>query len=61
MIRTRINRYELFVRVLMHKYSNTKTTIKIWVEAENHYSAKLQAESLYGRNNVVSAPMLVRN
>ena len=39
----------------------TKTTIKIWVEAENHYSAKLQAESLYGRNNVVSAPMLVRN
>ena len=59
MIRVRINTYELFVRIKTSKLGSTATT-RVWIEAENHFNAKIQAEALYGRSNIISNPLLVK-
>ena len=59
MIRVKINTYELFVRIITSKFGSTATT-KVWIEAENHLNAKIQAEALYGRSNIISNPVLVK-
>lgn len=33
---------------------------KVWIEAENHFNARIQAEALYGRNNIITNPVLVK-
>ncbi len=59
MIRVKINTYELFVRIQTSKFGSTATT-KVWIEAENHFNARIQAEVLYGRSNIISNPVLVK-
>ena len=59
MIKVRINTYELFVRIKPSRFSSTATS-KVWIEAENNFKAKLQAEALYGRGNIISNPVLVK-
>ena len=59
MIRVKINTYELFVRIKTSKSGSTATT-RVWIEAENQFNAKIQAEALYGRNNIISNPLLVK-
>ena len=58
MIRVRINTYELFVRIKTSKFG--LTTTRVWIEAENHFNARIQAEALYGRSNIISNPLLVK-
>ena len=41
-------------------YSHSTATTRVWIEAENHFNAKIQAESLYGRSNIISNPLLVK-
>jgi len=59
MIRVKINTYELFVRIQTNKFGSTATT-RVWIEAETNFNAKIQAEALYGRNNIISNPVLVK-
>jgi hypothetical protein len=40
--------------------TTSTTTTKVLVQAMDAYKAKLQLEVMYGRGNVVSAPILVR-
>ena len=42
MIKVRINTFEVFVRVKTSKFGSTATT-KVWIEAENHFNARIQA------------------
>jgi hypothetical protein len=41
------------------KFGLTATT-RVWIEAENHFNARIQAEALYGRSNIISNPLLVK-
>jgi len=59
LIRVKINTYELFVRIKTSKFGSTATT-RVWIEAENQFNAKIQAEALYGRSNIISNPLLVK-
>tara|TARA_E500000081_G_C5851541_1_gene226579 strand:+ start:244 stop:426 length:183 start_codon:yes stop_codon:yes gene_type:complete len=59
MIKVRINTYEVFVRIKTSRFGSTATS-KVWIEAENNFKAKLQAEALYGRGNIISNPVLVK-
>ena len=59
MIKVRINTFEVFVRVKTSKFGSTATTT-VWIEAENHFNARIQAEALYGRNNIITNPVLVK-
>jgi hypothetical protein len=40
--------------------TTSTTTTKVLVQATDNCKAKLQLEAMYGRGNVVSAPVLVR-
>jgi len=53
-----IYRYELFVRITSTRIGQSSGTAKIIVEAENSFKARLQAEALYGRQNIISPPTL---
>ncbi len=59
MIKVRINTFEIFVRVKTSKFGSTATT-KVWIEAENHFNARIQAEALYGRHNIITNPRLIK-
>jgi|AP41_2_1055478.scaffolds.fasta_scaffold250485_1 hypothetical protein len=59
MIKVRINTFEVFVRVKTSKFGSTATT-KVWIEAENHFNARIQAEALYGRHNIITNPRLIK-
>lgn len=59
MIKVRINTFEVFVRVKTSKFGSTATT-KVWIEAENHFTARIQAEALYGRHNIITNPRLIK-
>ena len=59
MIKVRINTFEVFVRVKTSKVGSTATT-KVWIEAENHFNARIQAEALYGRHNIITNPRLIK-
>ena len=49
----------MFVRIKTSKFGSTATS-KVWIEAENHFNARIQAEALYGRNNIITNPRLVK-
>ena len=53
-----MNTYISVVKLQMTTTSTTTT--KVLVQAMDAYKAKLQLEAMYGRGNVVSAPILVR-
>ena len=57
MIKVRINTFEIFVRVKTSKFGSTT---KVWIEAENHFNARIQAEALYGRHNIITNPRLIK-
>jgi hypothetical protein len=59
MIKVKINTFEVFVRVKTSKFGSTATT-KVWIEAENHFNARIQAEALYGRHNIITNPRLIK-
>ena len=59
MIKVRINTFEVFVRVKTSKFGSTAPT-KVWIEAENHFNARIQAEALYGRHNIITNPRLIK-
>ncbi len=40
--------------------TTSKTTTKVLVQETDSYKAMLQLEAMYGRDNVVSSPILVR-
>ncbi|MDP3308201.1 hypothetical protein [Methylotenera sp.] len=54
-----MNTYQCKVKLEVTK--TIKTTTDVQVQATNAYKAKLQLEAMYGRGNVVSAPILLSN
>ncbi|CAN1487232.1 hypothetical protein MCEKH45_00089 [Methylophilaceae bacterium] len=53
-----MNTYQSLVRLTVTKSTTTNT--KVLVQAMDAYKAKLQLEAMYGKGNVVGAPILVR-
>ena len=53
-----MNTYQSIVKLQMTTTSTTTT--KVLVQATDSYKAKLQLEAMYGKGNVVGAPILVR-
>ena len=53
-----MNTYQSLVRLTVTKSTTTNT--KVIVQATDSYKAKLQLEAMYGKGNVVGAPVLVR-
>jgi hypothetical protein len=53
-----MNTYKALVKLQVT--TTTTTQSYVLVQAENLYTAKLQLETLYGKPNVINAPILVK-
>lgn len=53
-----MNTYQSLVKLSVT--TTTTTNTKVLVQATDAYKAKLQLEAMYGKGNVVGAPILVR-
>jgi hypothetical protein len=53
-----MNNFRSLIRLTVTKSTTTNT--KVCVQATDSYKAKLQLEAMYGKGNVVGAPILVR-
>ena len=53
-----MNTYQSLVKLTVT--TTTTTNTKVLVQATDAYKAKLQLEAMYGKGNVVGAPILIR-